>query len=87
MSQTEILRLKEQFNVHVDSKNLNGNGLSHYSLKMSMPKEEFKRRQVSIRKVLYGMGYTKIKDFDDLRTCSLDPHLNVQIEVINDTYS
>ena len=50
-----------------------------------MPNTDFKKRWFSIRKAMYEMGYTKLKNFDDLRTCSLDPYLTKQVELINKT--
>ena len=79
----DILLLKEKFNVHVESIKENRNGLAHYPLKMKMPNKDFKKRWISIRKALYGMCYTKIKNFDDLRIVSLDPYLRKQVELIN----
>jgi len=32
------------------------------------------------------MGYAKLKDFDDLRTCSLDPYMKEQLLVIKNTF-
>ena len=85
MSQNYILQSKSQFNVHVECVRSNRNYLAHYSLKMSMPKKVFKRIWISIRNALYGMGYTKIKKFDDLKTCFLYQHLREQVKAIKDT--
>ena len=82
MSQNVLLQLKEQFTVHVESISVNRNGLAHYPLKKKMTTEDFETRWDSIRKALVGIGYTNLKDFDDLKTCSLDPQK--QVKAIND---
>lgn len=84
MSEKDILDLKERFKKHINSIKENRNKLAHYSLTMSMPTTDFEVQWYSIRNALHGAGYTNLKDFDELKTCSLDPLLKEQMEVIKD---
>jgi len=86
MSKNDILLLKQQFEVHVKSIQNNRNSLAHHSLKTSLSNGDFKIRWILIRNALYGIGYKKIKQFDDLKTCSLDAfNLKDEVMVIKDT--
>ena len=79
MSQNEILRLKDQFKCYVFCILENRNMLAHYPLKMIMPKTDFNQRWIIIRNALHGMNYTKLKQFDELKSLPLDPILRQKV--------
>jgi len=72
MSQNDILVFKEFKQFFVNTITENRNYLAHYPLKIGMPDSDFDKRWMSIRKALIGMDYSKLPQFDNLRTCSLD---------------
>ena len=71
LSQHDIRTMKLKYKVHFESIKVARNYSAHYSLKSSMPNNDFQREWNRIRNALVAMKYTKIKMFDDLEQGSV----------------